>query len=65
MGVVTQVTNKYQKCIDACNKCAQACFECLNACFNEPDASVNIPVRRSRSSGDLETACPELETAPS
>jgi hypothetical protein len=25
--------------------------------------NLNIPVRRSRSSGELETACPELETA--
>ncbi len=25
--------------------------------------NMNIPVRRSRSSGDLETACPELGTA--
>lgn len=39
MGVVTNVTDKYQKCIDACNQCAQACYECLKACFNEPDAA--------------------------
>lgn len=38
MGVVTMATNKYQKCIDACNRCAQACYECLKACLNEPDA---------------------------
>ncbi|WHH59986.1 four-helix bundle copper-binding protein [Petroclostridium sp. X23] len=39
MGVVTNTTDKYQACIDACNKCFQACFECLKACLNEPDAA--------------------------
>lgn len=24
MGIVTNVTNAYQKCIDACSRCAQA-----------------------------------------
>lgn len=37
MGVVTNVTDKYQKCIDACNICAQACNECFMLCLNEPD----------------------------
>lgn len=37
MGIVTNTTDKYQTCIDACNKCAQACFECFKACLNEPD----------------------------
>ena len=39
MGVVTNATDKYQTCIDACAKCTQACYECLKACFNEPDAA--------------------------
>lgn len=39
MGMVTNATDKYQKCIDACAKCAQACFECLKACMNESDAA--------------------------
>ncbi|URZ09165.1 four-helix bundle copper-binding protein [Clostridium felsineum] len=37
MGVVTEVTNQYQKCIDACVKCSQACYECFESCLNEPD----------------------------
>ena len=37
MGVVTDVTNTYQTCIDACGRCTQACYECLEACMNEPD----------------------------
>lgn len=37
MGIVTNLTNKYQKCIDACNRCAQACEECAKLCLNEPD----------------------------
>ena len=37
MGIVTNVTNAYQKCIDACNRCAQACYECFEACLNEAD----------------------------
>jgi len=37
MGVVTNLTNKYQKCIDACVKCAQACDECTKLCLYEPD----------------------------
>ncbi len=37
MGVVTNTTDKYQKCLDACAKCVQACYECLRACLNEPD----------------------------
>ncbi|MDD2586691.1 MAG: four-helix bundle copper-binding protein [Syntrophomonadaceae bacterium] len=40
MGVVTNTTDKYQKCLDACAKCVQACYECFNACVNEPDADV-------------------------
>ncbi len=39
MGIVTNTTDKYQKCIDACNKCAQACYECFTACLNEPDTN--------------------------
>lgn len=37
MGVVTNQTNSYQKCIDACARCAQACHECFEACLNETD----------------------------
>lgn len=37
MGIVTNLTDKYQKCIDACNRCAQACDECTKLCLNEPD----------------------------
>lgn len=37
MGIVTKTTDKYQKCIDACNTCAQACHECIKLCLNEPD----------------------------
>ncbi|AAK78060.1 hypothetical protein BJV85_000081 [Clostridium acetobutylicum] len=39
MGVATMVTDKYQKCIDACNRCSQACYECFKACLNEPDVN--------------------------
>ena len=39
MGIVTNTTDKYQKCIDACNRCAQACHECVGACLNEPDVA--------------------------
>lgn len=39
MGIVTNTTDKYQVCIDACNRCFQACYECLKACLNEPDVS--------------------------
>jgi hypothetical protein len=41
MGIVTNVTNAYQKCIDACNMCAQACYECFEACLNEADVQAN------------------------
>ncbi len=37
MGVVTNVSNAYQACIDACGRCAQACWECFEACLNEQD----------------------------
>jgi hypothetical protein len=37
MGIVTNATNAYQKCIGACTRCAQACYECLEACLNEQD----------------------------
>jgi hypothetical protein len=37
MGIVTNVTNAYQKCIDACGRCTQACYECFEACLNEAD----------------------------
>lgn len=37
MGIVTNLTDKYQKCIDACKRCAQACDECFTLCLNEPD----------------------------
>lgn len=39
MGIVTNLTNKYQKCIDACKKCAQACDECMTLCLNEADVA--------------------------
>lgn len=37
MGVVTNFTDKYQACIDACTTCAQACYECFKECLNEQD----------------------------
>ena len=37
MGIVTNVTNAYQVCIDACGRCTQACNECFEACLNEAD----------------------------
>ncbi|TCO72158.1 four-helix bundle copper-binding protein [Marinisporobacter balticus] len=37
MGMVTNATDKYQACIDACSKCTQACYECFTACLNESD----------------------------
>ena len=37
MGIVTKTTDKYQRCIDACNACAQACYECFKLCLNEQD----------------------------
>ena len=37
MGIVTNMTDKFQACIDACTKCTQACYECFHACLNEPD----------------------------
>ena len=37
MGIVTNVSDAYQKCIDACSRCAQACYECFEACLNEAD----------------------------
>ncbi|EPY2276410.1 four-helix bundle copper-binding protein [Clostridium sporogenes] len=37
MGIVTNSTDKFQKCIDECNRCAQACYECFKACLDEPD----------------------------
>lgn len=37
MGMVTNITDKYQKCIDECNKCAQACEECMMLCLKEAD----------------------------
>lgn len=42
MGVITNSTDKYQKCIDECNRCAQACMECMQMCLNEPDANARI-----------------------
>lgn len=52
MGIVTNSTDKYQKCIDECNKCAQACYECFKACLNEPD----IDARKTCISGLIECA---------
>ena len=37
MGIVTNATDAYQSCIDACGRCARACNECFEACLNEPD----------------------------
>ncbi len=37
MSPVMTMTNKMQRCIDACMKCAQACNECFKACLNEAD----------------------------
>ncbi|MGE4486127.1 MAG: four-helix bundle copper-binding protein [Oscillospiraceae bacterium] len=37
MGMVSNLTTKYQKCIDACKKCGQACDECFTLCLSEPD----------------------------
>jgi hypothetical protein len=42
MGVVTELTNKYQKCIDACNKCAQACEECMTLCLRGNDVQSKV-----------------------
>jgi hypothetical protein len=42
MGIVTNVTNAYQTCIDACNRCAQACWECFEACLNEADIQARL-----------------------
>ena len=53
MGIVTNTTDKYQKCIDACNRCAQACYECLKACLNEPD----VQARKNCISMLSECAC--------
>jgi hypothetical protein len=39
MGIVTNLTNKYQKCLDACKKCGQACDECVSLCLGEPDVA--------------------------
>jgi hypothetical protein len=52
MGIVTNLTDKYQKCIDECNKCAQACLECMKLCLNEPD----VEARRACISMLLECA---------
>lgn len=40
MGIITNATDMYQACIDACAKCTQACYECFSACLNEPDLNV-------------------------
>ena len=53
MGVVTTLTDKYQKCIDACNRCAQACHECMMLCLNEPD----VAARKNCISMLAECAC--------
>ncbi len=42
MGIVTNTTDKYQKCIDACNRCAQACSECMTLCLHESDVQARI-----------------------
>lgn len=42
MGIVTNQTNKYQKCIDACKRCAQACDECFAACLAEQDVKARV-----------------------
>lgn len=39
MGVITERTDKYQSCIDACNRCSQACLECMKLCLNEADVA--------------------------
>jgi hypothetical protein len=52
MGIVTNVTDKYQKCIDACTVCAQACEECFMLCLNEPD----VAARKNCISGLVECA---------
>jgi len=42
VGIVTNMTDKYQTCIDACNRCAQACDECMKLCLGEPDVQARI-----------------------
>jgi hypothetical protein len=42
MGIVTNKTDSFQACIDACAKCTQACYECFNACLNEPDLKAGM-----------------------
>lgn len=37
MGIVTNMNDKYQNCIAACQRCAQACMECMMLCLNEED----------------------------
>jgi hypothetical protein len=53
MGIITNTTDKYQKCIDACTRCAQACLECIKMCLNEPDAAA----RKGCISMLMECAC--------
>lgn len=37
MGIVTNLTDRYQTCIDACTRCTQACDECFTLCLGEAD----------------------------
>lgn len=53
MGIVTNTTDKYQKCIDACTRCAQACHECIGMCLNEPD----VKARKQCINMLMECAC--------
>ncbi|MCX8074528.1 MAG: four-helix bundle copper-binding protein [Clostridia bacterium] len=42
MGIVSNITDKYQSCIDECNRCAQACYECFRACLSESNVEDRI-----------------------
>ena len=44
MGIATNSTDNFQKCIDECNRCAQACHECFTACLNESDVAARKTV---------------------
>jgi hypothetical protein len=35
MGVVTDFTDKFQPCIDACSKCGQGCYQSFYLCLKE------------------------------
>ncbi|MPM02994.1 putative cysteine-rich protein YhjQ [bioreactor metagenome] len=59
MGIVTNLTDKHQTCIDACNRCAQACEECTMLCLNEPD----VAARKNCISGLIECSAICKESA--